>query len=246
MATLCFLAAATAVALSTPSRTAQQCSSVAVQQGFSRRYVGRLAALMAATPCMVPRRSRAVVDGIPLYAPMSGTLNGGIGSGFPDKGFETLLPQVEAIRDWLPALAEAIESGDWARVTAALSGTALANQAETLGSMAAILGDEAYTVLGFKGQYMAAAKRIAQTAAKGASGGDAGVETALGELKTLRLSISGIIDLVPPVIVEKVRAYERRNGIVKSAAETAERAEGAERPASPESPESPDSTESTS
>ena len=103
----------------------------------SRRAFG-LGVLSVLSLPAVPRPANAVVDGIPLYAPNSGTA-------LPDQGFETLLPKTEAILDSMTALRAAAEQGDWAAVSKMESAATLEAQLACLGSMASILGDEAYT-----------------------------------------------------------------------------------------------------
>ena len=60
---------------------------------LGRRDLSAGLALLLGGISVVPTAAHAYVEGLPLYAPSSGSLGGGVGSGFPDKGFETLLPQ---------------------------------------------------------------------------------------------------------------------------------------------------------
>ena len=58
---------------------------------------------------------------------------------------QTLLPRSEAIRDSMPVLRAAVERGDWTAVAEMESAATQKAQLACFGSMASILGDEAYT-----------------------------------------------------------------------------------------------------
>ena len=112
----------------------------------------------AAAACTVaPRSARALVEGIPLYAPGDKILT-------PDAGFETYLPLLYRVRDSIPPLEAAVTDGDWAAV--ARGADAKASEAAIIANTASILGDEAYTALGLKAQFEAAAKALAKAATK--------------------------------------------------------------------------------
>ena len=104
----------------------------------------------------LPRPAAAQVDGIPLYAP-SGS------APLPKVGFEKLLPALERRIEDVGERRLAAGRGDWSGVVALVSPEEVAAQGALLGSLAAILGDEAYTVLTFKGKYLASLKKLSES-----------------------------------------------------------------------------------
>ncbi|KAL1521618.1 hypothetical protein AB1Y20_021277 [Prymnesium parvum] len=145
-----------------------------------------------------PQPAAAMVEGIPLYAPSSGTAP-------PEEGFEALLPRTEKIRDGMPALLEAIEGRDWAAVQALESAAILEKQLASLGSIASILGDEAYTAVALKREFASSAKRLIQTAAESPEQSS----DALAAGRRMERAVSEIVALVPQPVVDQVREYER-------------------------------------
>jgi len=173
-----------------------------------------LALVLGAAGVSLPTAAHGYVEGLPLYAPSSGSLGGGVGSGFPDKGFETLLPQVEAMKANIPALREAVAREDWAPVAAAFSAEASLQAGRVLGDYAGILGDEAYTAIGLKAQFLASSKKLAALVLAVSSGGrpsgDPSTSEALAQLSSLNRILEELLALTPPVVVEQVRTYEKR------------------------------------
>jgi hypothetical protein len=160
-----------------------------------------IAACCAFSLMEIQRPARALVDGIPLYAP-------GDQFALPDVGFETLLPRLESIRDVeLTGTRGAIVRGDLSAAAISLDPKgALARQLEALGSTASILGDDAYTALSIKAKYASSAKRLlARLSATTSSEAEL-----LQEVGQLEASFEEFLALIPPVVVKQVRAREKR------------------------------------
>ena len=155
---------------------------------------------LAACSFGVPTRpARAIVDGIPLYAP-------GDKFQLPEYGFETQLPQLEQIRDvTLPAMRESIRRADWASARSSFS-MDFERQLYILGSTASILGDEAYTAVMLKARYAAAGKKLQAKLAVT----EPREEEVLGTVDELDATVNEYIALVPAVVVDAVRARERK------------------------------------
>jgi hypothetical protein len=148
----------------------------------------------------------ARVDGIPLYAPSAGT----IGSlGLPDEGFEVLLPRVEGFAANVDAVVEAAHRADWDRVRAALLAVPLEFQSSNLGKYAAILGEDAYTALGHKRDYLSGMKALTSALTGATSGNEKEAERAVKAAELMQSSMRSLLDLVPPIIVSQVRAREK-------------------------------------
>ena len=165
----------------------------------------RRGAIAAAWACattlggMTARPARALVDGIPLYAP-------GEEIALPKYGFETQLPQLEMLRDaYLPRVRQALARDDWAVAQPAMSADAVNRQLAVLGRTASILGDEAYSALNLKARYSAVAKRLQGSLASAASS-----EQALRELSELDATLNEFIALIPATVVDAVRERERK------------------------------------
>ena len=105
---------------------------------------------------MAPRSARALVEGIPLYAPGDKILT-------PDAGFETYLPLLYRVRDSIPPLEAAVTDGDWAAV--ARRPTRKASEAVIMAELAGLdtSRSEAYTAPGLSVN----SRRRRQAAAKG-------------------------------------------------------------------------------
>lgn len=186
----------------------------------------RRAALTAfTTTCLLAYRQPAValVDGIPLYAPGEGIL-------LPEAGFEVFLPRIEMLRDQaLPALKQAVVDNDWRRAAELASADNLKRQMSDFGRIAALLGDDAYTVLALKAQYGAAAKRLQQAlVAASVSQSDAQQCIADMDAKTTE-----VINLVPKVVVDQVRQREK---MLANALDSEAQATGAQLAPSPSMP----------
>lgn len=167
----------------------------------------------------------ARVDGIPLYAPSAGTIGS---SGLPDDGFEVLLPRVEGFAANVDAAVKAARENDWDKVRAALSAVPLDYQSSNLGKYAAILGDDAYTALGFKRDYLSGTQALTSALAGAASGNEKQAERAIMAAELMQSSMRSLLDLVPPAVISQVRAREKAlaNAIAreeKAAQEKAER-----------------------
>ena len=182
----------------------------------------------AAAACTVaPRSARALVEGIPLYAPGDKILT-------PDAGFETYLPLLYRVRDSIPPLEAAVTDGDWAAV--ARGADAKASEAAIIANTASILGDEAYTALGLKAQFEAAAKALAKAAAKQEA---AAARGAVGELKA---SVGEVLALIPAEVVKEVVKREQKLAELRAAEEAAAAAKrkAAEAAAAPPAPAVPE------
>ena len=178
----------------------------------------------AAAACTVaPRSARALVEGIPLYAPGDKILT-------PDAGFETYLPLLYRVRDSIPPLEAAVADGDWAAV--ARGADAKASEAAIIANTASILGDEAYTALGLKAQFEAAAKALAKAATKQEA---AAARGAVGDLKA---SVGEVLALIPAEVVQEVVKRERKLAELRAAEEAAAAAKrkAAEAAAAPPAP----------
>ena len=161
-----------------------------------RSAAAALAALALSAGPRLP--ARALVEGIPLYAPGDAYM-------LPEAGFETFLPKLEALRDSsIPALKLALSEQDWAAATQLTGPDVLKQQLAALGSTAALLGDEAYTALAFKARYAAAAKRLQRSLAE-RNQGDAGL--LINEMES---SVGDFVALIPQVVVDQVRAREQK------------------------------------
>ena len=152
----------------------------------------------------------ARVDGIPFYAPVSG-------AGLPDEGFESLLPRVEAIKSSIPMLREAAASGEWEQILTAQTPSIIDGQLRTLGSMASILGDEAYTALSLKSQYATAARRLMAVASEPA---ERSTTRALATVDELDLCISKTLGLVPEVVVKQVKVFQEQQATLNTSPNT--------------------------
>ena len=97
--------------------------------------------------------------------------------------------QVEALRD-------AASGGDVSKVAVAQSEAALAAQGKLLGALAGILGDDAYTVIGLKGRYLASAKTLFQLPA-----GPEAAEAASRSLGEMAKILTDVRALVPAEVV---------------------------------------------
>ena len=97
--------------------------------------------------------------------------------------------QVEALRD-------AATGGDVSKVAVAQSEAALAAQGKLLGGLAGILGDDAYTVVGLKGRYLASAKTLFQLPA-----GPEAAEAASRSLGEMAKILTDVRALVPAEVV---------------------------------------------
>ena len=164
---------------------------------FSRRAVLAACSLAAlgARPLSAPVAAK--VEGLPFYAPGDQIL-------LPKAGFEYWLPRVEAMRDrMLPALRRAVTDADWTAAAQYLSKDALDAQLKTFGSTASILGDEAYTAVGIKQQYAAAAQRLQRTVVAGDGKGSL---EAVGDMEQ---RVVEFLALVPSSVVDQVRALEK-------------------------------------
>jgi len=182
-------------------------NELAAPQPSRRAALVLFAAVLATSPASGRQWvASAMVDGIPLYAPSAGTIGS---SGLPDEGFETLLPKVEGLATNAAAALEAANVGDWDRVRDALSAATPADQTTNLGKFAAILGDDAYTALGLKREYQAAAAALGSAAAHAAAGDAKEAERAVKAAELMDLSIQELLDLVPAPVVTQVRAREK-------------------------------------
>ena len=147
------------------------------------------------------RPARALVDGIPLYAP-------GDQFALPDVGFETMLPMLEVIRDVeLAGMHDAIVRGDLDAAAAALAPARLDRQLDALGNTASILGDEAYTALSLKVKYASSAKRVQTRLSSTTTSSETDLLRNVDELEAI---LNEYINLIPPAVVKQVRARERR------------------------------------
>ena len=142
----------------------------------------------------------------PLYAPGDKILT-------PDAGFETYLPLLYRVRDSIPPLEAAVTDGDWAAV--ARGADAKASEAAIIANTASILGDEAYTALGLKAQFEAAAKALAKAATKQEA---AAARGAVGDLKA---SVGEVLALIPAEVVQEVVKRERKLAELRAAEEAA-------------------------
>ena len=158
-----------------------------------------LAALAATLATVNTRPARALVDGVPFYAP---------GDKFqvPAVGFEFWLPKIEELNTrTLPALRATVDKSDWRAAALYLSKDAVSVQLQTLGSTASIMGDEAYTALGIKAKYGKALARLQQTiVADTPSQPDA-----LGIVSELEACVAELLGLIPQSVVDQVRKLEQ-------------------------------------
>ena len=186
-----------------------------------RSLIATVTALAVATTPQSP--AFAKVDGIPLYAPGDAML-------LPDAGFETYLPMLEVLRDVsLPSLKVALSEADWTAAAQKTSGDILQQQSKVFGATAALLGDEAYTALQFKSRYTAAAKRLQRSLAE-QNKGDA--ELLVNEMDA---SLREFIALIPKVVVDQVRAREKK--LAAFSVDTADSSQAASSAASSVAPE---------
>ena len=81
---------------------------------------------------------------------------------------------------------------------------AKASEAAIIANTASILGDEAYTALGLKAQFEAAAKALAKAAAKQEA---AAARGAVGDLKA---SVGEVLALIPAEVVKEVVKREQK------------------------------------
>lgn len=147
-----------------------------------------------------------MVDGIPLYAPSAGTIGS---SGLPDAGFEVLLPRVEGFAANVQKIVLAATANEWDQVRATLSAVPLDYQSTELGKYAAILGDDAYTALGLKRDYLSAVKALTRALTGATSGNEQEAESAIKAAELMQASMQSLLDLVPPAVVSQVRAREK-------------------------------------
>ena len=171
----------------------------------SRPRLARRELLSGAASCLVlsrlPSPAAARVDGIPLYAP-SGS------APLPPQGFEVLYPALEQLIVDVTALRGTASGGEWSKVADIVSEPAVVAQGKLVGSLAGILGDDAYTVLSLKNRYLASARKLRETLATRPPPPEA--SSSLDDM----VNILGLIkDLVP----EKVVAQARRAPCPKSA-----------------------------
>ena len=154
--------------------------------------------LGAAALVRLPRPAAAQVDGIPLYAP-SGS------APLPTVGFEKLLPALEKRIDDLGARRLAAGRGDWSGVVALVTPEEVAAQGTLFGSLAAILGDEAYTVLSLKGKYLASLKKLTELKLVAGTAPSATVANdAMSRLDELSGILTEVKTLVPESVVAQV------------------------------------------
>ena len=171
----------------------------------SRPRVARRELLSGAASCLVlsrfPSPAAARVEGIPLYAPFGS-------APLPSQGFEVLYPALEQLIAYLTALRGYASGGDWSKVADSVSEPAVVAQGKLIGSLASILGDDAYTVLSLKNRYLASARKLRETLATSPPPPEA--SSSLDDM----VSVLGLIkDLVP----EKVVTQARRAPCPKSA-----------------------------
>ena len=141
------------------------------------------------------------MEGIPLYAPFGS-------APLPSQGFEVLYPALEQLIAYLTALRGYASGGDWSKVADSVSEPAVVAQGKLIGSLASILGDDAYTVLSLKNRYLASARKLRETLATSPPPPEA--SSSLDDM----VSVLGLIkDLVP----EKVVTQARRAPCPKSA-----------------------------
>ena len=161
---------------------------------------GLLAAAWTFAAVGQQRPAVAQVDGIPFYAP-------GDQIALPEAGFEYFLPRLEAVSSQtLPKLRAAVESSDWAAARQTFGTTTSSEHLALLGGTASILGEEAYTGLGLKAEYAAAAKKLlAILAAADPSQKEA--QLVAGQLDDV---FRRYLALIPDVVVREVRAREKK------------------------------------
>ena len=160
-------------------------------------------ALGAASLVRLPRLAAAQVDGIPLYAPSGGYANGG---GMPTVGFEKLFPVLERRIEDMGARRAAAGRGDWSGVVALVSQEEVAVQAALFGSLAGILGDEAYTVLSLKGRYLSSLKKLGELKLVANAPPSAAVaDEAMSRLDEMSGILTQVRSLVPEAVVAQVR-----------------------------------------
>lgn len=149
----------------------------------------------------LPRPAAAQVDGIPLYAP-SGS------APLPKVGFEKLLPALERRIEDVGERRLAAGRGDWSGVVALVSPEEVAAQGALLGSLAAILGDEAYTVLTFKGKYLASLKKLSEANLVAGTPPSAAVaDDAMSRLDEMSGILTEVKNLIPESVVAQVSRH---------------------------------------
>ena len=181
---------------------------VAVPNALSRRAllaISSLAVFTKAPPTV------AKVDGIPLYAPGEEIL-------LPKAGFEYWLPVLSALKEaQLPTLRAAVGKSDWQTAARFVTPEAIEVQLKTFGSMASILGDDAYTAIGIKQRYGKAIKQLQSVVVA-----DTPSETtALEVVSSLEACASELYALVPTPVIEQVKAREAAIRNLKAAEEAA-------------------------
>ena len=154
--------------------------------------------LGAAALVRLPRPAAAQVDGIPLYAP-SGS------APLPTVGFEKLLPALETRIDDMGARRLAAGRGDWSGVVALVTPEEVVAQGKLFGSLAAILGDDAYTVLSLKGKYLASLKKLTELKLVAGTPPSATVANdAMSRLDEMSGILTQVKTLVPEAVVAQV------------------------------------------
>ena len=167
-------------------------------------------AAMVASPasCLIGLGSTASarVDGIPLYAPAAGTFGN---PGLPDEGFETLLPRVEGFASNAAAAVDAARNAEWDRIREVLAAVPVKYQSTNLGKYAAILGDDAYTALSLKSEYLSGIQALSSAVGPASAGNQKEAERAIKAAELMQSSLQSLLELVPPTVVAQVRAREK-------------------------------------
>jgi hypothetical protein len=165
----------------------------------SRPRLARRELLSGATSCLVlsrfPSPAAARVEGIPLYAPFGS-------APLPAQGFEVLYPALEQLLAYMTALRGYASGGEWSKVADAdgVSEPAVIAQGKLVGSLASILGDDAYTVLSLKNRYLASARKLREALATSPPPPE--TSSSLDDM----VSVLGLIkDLVPEKVVTQAR-----------------------------------------
>mmetsp|Transcript_45565 Transcript_45565/g.143340 ORF Transcript_45565/g.143340 Transcript_45565/m.143340 type:complete len:212 (-) Transcript_45565:157-792(-) len=183
-----------------PGHSAGRRSATASRRSATANFA---AALLSAAPAL---RAAAKVDGLPLYAPKPGAIGG---SAYPEEGFEALLPRVEGFAAGAAAALAAAKASDWDSLSAATSPAALAYQSAQLGKFASILGDDAYTALTLKREYLQGVSALSAAVASAASGGGEEAARAVKAAEVMSSSLDSMLALVPPKVVAQVRKREQ-------------------------------------
>ena len=100
-----------------------------------------------------------------------------------------------------------MERKEWTRVAEMVApDTVAATQAKTLGRLASILGDDAYTALAMKGRFVTSSKKLV-TLSSAPQAPD--VEAALEPVIQMEKVINDFVALVPSSVVDQVRTLRR-------------------------------------